>query len=261
MDLTRSIRDNTLAVETAKYYFENSMEKKSEQELLTKQNLAKISSFYYGVKTNDKVFRTFVKNSSVIDGIMEQKNFANDYVNLWITTDYARPIIDSANKKKQTPNWDKISYNIKKDFNEEIAAKIVLNEKVNWYLSQKDFKKATDCFVEKINKFGLDTVGIAWAYTNNMIWQLIFEHSTDKKVLNQAIEWSELIMKQNPTIASVIDTYANLLYKAGRTKEAIKWQTEAIKADENMAKAYNYKPSPEYQATLNKMRAGTPTWP
>ncbi len=50
MDMTRSLREVDLAVKTARYYFENGMEKKSKQELLNKENLAKISAYYYKVK-------------------------------------------------------------------------------------------------------------------------------------------------------------------------------------------------------------------
>lgn len=51
----------------------------------------------------------------------------------------------------------------------------------------------------------------------------------------------------------LIDTYANLLHKLGRTKEAIEWQEKALAKVDADSKA-------EYQATLDKMKKGEPTW-
>ena len=50
-----------------------------------------------------------------------------------------------------------------------------------------------------------------------------------------------------------MDTYSNLLHKVGKTKEAIEWQEKAIAAVDEASKA-------EYQATLEKMKKGEPTW-
>jgi hypothetical protein len=59
------------------------------------------------------------------------------------------------------------------------------------------------------------------------------------------------VVEAHPNIYSRIDTYANLLYKAGRIKEAIQWETKAMKmapADTGIKNA------------LEKMKAGKPTY-
>ena len=48
-----------------------------------------------------------------------------------------------------------------------------------------------------------------------------------------------------------MDTYANILYKMGKKKEAIKMQEEALLVSNN---------DPNIKATLDKMKAGEKTW-
>jgi hypothetical protein len=50
-----------------------------------------------------------------------------------------------------------------------------------------------------------------------------------------------------------LDTYANLLYKTGRTADAIAKETEALNLAESSQKQ-------AFQETLDKMKAGTRTW-
>jgi len=86
---------------------------------------------------------------------------------------------------------------------------------------------------------------------NSACWT-IFQNIDDKATLKKAVTWSHkslVISNNNP---SYLDTYANLLYKTGKTKEAIKIQSEAIE------KAGNDKKSLE--DTLEKMKKGEKTW-
>jgi hypothetical protein len=52
-----------------------------------------------------------------------------------------------------------------------------------------------------------------------------------------------------------MDTYANLLHKAGNTKEAIVWQKKAI----DLLKAQG-EDSEDFEDTLAKMERGEKTW-
>ncbi|MNY22014.1 hypothetical protein D3C86_1556000 [compost metagenome] len=88
----------------------------------------------------------------------------------------------------------------------------------------------------------------AWAWVT-------FEKSNDKRFLEKALEWSKKdIMRQDSTnrdYGVYLDTYANLLYKLGRTEEAIRFQTKAV----------NIRPDDdELKEHLNKMRKNIPTW-
>ncbi len=48
-------------------------------------------------------------------------------------------------------------------------------------------------------------------------------HSMDPEQMAIGLKWMEAVIRRNPEDGNNIDTYANLLYKAGK-EEAIKWQ-------------------------------------
>ncbi|WP_256005324.1 thioredoxin family protein [Pedobacter deserti] len=113
-----------------------------------------------------------------------------------------------------------------------------------------------DKYVERFpNKISLNIM-------NQQAW-FIFERSMDKKHLESAMRWAKKGVEISPPSIDlnvdqntrIIDTYANLLYKLGRIKEAIEWEEKAIKIapDSNgLLKTV--------QKTLADMRAGLPTW-
>ncbi len=53
-------------------------------------------------------------------------------------------------------------------------------------------------------------------------------------------------------IGNWMDTYANILYKLGRTTEAIMWEEIALKLDTTNA---------DIKVNLEKMKRNKPTWP
>jgi hypothetical protein len=88
---------------------------------------------------------------------------------------------------------------------------------------------------------------------NNQCWDL-FLKAQDTMILNRAIYWMEQTFKQNPkdlTYDQGLDTYANLLYKAGRKEEALKWEQKAILISPNDV---------GIKSAWEKMNKGLPTW-
>jgi thioredoxin-related protein len=90
---------------------------------------------------------------------------------------------------------------------------------------------------------------------NSWSW-VLFEKSNDKNELRQALEWSKRSNELEPALPAFMDTYANLLYKLGRTGEAISWQKKAVeqldsKKIKNLA----------IQQNLERMQKGEKTWP
>jgi hypothetical protein len=87
---------------------------------------------------------------------------------------------------------------------------------------------------------------------NNVSWTYIFLRSKDEDQINIGIKWMEGVVRRNngknPTF---LDTYANLLYKAGRRNESIQAQK----------KASELSPSDKsFKENLQKMLEGKPTW-
>jgi thioredoxin-related protein len=82
---------------------------------------------------------------------------------------------------------------------------------------------------------------------NNLAWSYV-EKMKDKADWSKALEWSARSLELNRD-PSFLDTYANLLFRVGKQKEAIKIETEAVGKSEPDQKA-------NYQATLDKMKKG-----
>lgn len=89
---------------------------------------------------------------------------------------------------------------------------------------------------------------------NSDAWQ-VFLHCSKRRELKQALSWSRetLADEQNKNLYAFLDTYANLLYKLGKTSLAIDHETKALKLCPKQAKA-------DYKATLDKMKSGKRTW-
>ena len=88
-------------------------------------------------------------------------------------------------------------------------------------------------------------------HINNVTWS-VFEHVNDLSVIEFAIKVQKYNLdnyaKNDPID---IDTYANLLYKAGRRGEGIAWEEKAAELSHN---------NKEIVENLVKMKKGEPTW-
>jgi thiol-disulfide isomerase/thioredoxin len=97
------------------------------------------------------------------------------------------------------------------------------------------------------NKHGLSLNQIAWD---------VFEKTTDKIALRNALSWSKRSLEFVPDNATYLDTYANLLYKLGQKQEAITNEKEALRlTDKKDTETYK-----GMENTLRKMTAGEKTW-
>ena len=127
-------------------------------------------------------------------------------------------------------------------------ANTVAGFKPSYYARKKNwpaFKDAVNAFIDA------DPSKIHPSQLNSFAWA-IFENCDDPACVESALVWSKKSFEEIED-AAFIDTYANLLHKLGKTEEAIEWQEKAIAAVEDVDKA-------EYQATLDKMKKGEPTW-
>ncbi len=83
------------------------------------------------------------------------------------------------------------------------------------------------------------------------------------KELNAAIKFMSNAVKSNRskefTTKNHWDTYANLLYKAGRVKEAISWQEKTIEAVAAQQNPFYDKKLEAYKTTLDQMKRAEPT--
>ncbi|MFT6867822.1 MAG: thioredoxin-related protein [Cyclobacteriaceae bacterium] len=74
---------------------------------------------------------------------------------------------------------------------------------------------------------------------NEFAWKF-YLYVENEKQLNAAISWMEKTLRTQKTATS-LDTYASLLFKMGRTKEAMKWGKEALnKAEDELEELTHY---------------------
>lgn len=86
---------------------------------------------------------------------------------------------------------------------------------------------------------------------NNRAW-FMFCNVSDTLALDQAIIWAKIAVSLDPSNPIINDTYANLLYKAGRKKEAIKEYEKVIALDDR---------DEFFKKTLKLMKQDKATWP
>jgi len=92
---------------------------------------------------------------------------------------------------------------------------------------------------------------------NNASWYVV-ENKADKKTIKKAIKWSETSLKITPKNPYYLDTKAQLLYKKGDHKEAIKIQEEAVKElNENPETYSGTSTTTKIRITLKEMKEGT----
>lgn len=233
----------------------------TERELLNKQNLELITDFT--LTTKDRGFNLFSKHSAEVDAIMGMKGYSKSVLLYVIDKEEITPYWDVAIKTGDAP-WDKIEKTIKAKYSRKIAEEIVLNAKVvlYQYFAEKlnqHWDKYIKYNIEKIEKFGTDTTNRFQDATliNNFVFRGIFKHSDKKEEMVKGLRWMEGVIRRNPTDANHIDTYANLLYKAGEKEEAVRWQEKALEMAIREKQEYCIDPIKD---NLSKMKNGKPTW-
>lgn len=254
-----SIHDENIANIISRDYINNYLLKLKEKDLYTYDNIVFIASFIQNSK--DKGFDLFYHDSEKVDKVI-WKGYSQSVVDYIISKNEIDPKLnnDSNFSFKGSPDWNKIISIISKKYNSNYAERTVINAQIRWYKSKKNWAELAKYYIKKIEKYGIDTTGFGKARLNDMIWEVVFLHSNDKMVINKGIELMEILVRADPGDAASHDTYANLLYKAGRTREAIYWEGKALTIEQNIAKESKTIPNKIYMETLGKMRKGESTW-
>jgi thioredoxin-related protein len=223
------------------------------------------------IKSNDQIFQFFYKDGDLIDKVRNRKGFAASVVDNVIIHEiiypffkgqpsgavmfqgprvtmldaYGQPIIEKAGKADTTEaDWKKLESIVRKKFNNDWAIREVEEAKQLWYEKHNNWHAYAINYLKKLERRGYDPM------INNCAYNL-FMYITDTSLLNQIIPWVEKVIAKEPNFY-ILDTYANLLYKVGRTKDAIVWESKAVEmAGEH--KAY-------YLNVIEKMKTGVPTW-
>ena len=124
---------------------------------------------------------------------------------------------------------------------------VVLEESALYHYVNKHI----DSFViQKSKILALDSTYITNFTLANDAW-FVFLNGTGQNELEAALEWSKKILREEPLNNGNMDTYANLLYKLGREKDALIVEEKAYKIDTD---------NQEIKSNYEKMKHGKPTW-
>jgi thioredoxin-related protein len=159
--------------------------------------------------------------------------------------------------KQATPHadWVNISKELKKRYPRYDINRILLEKQAEYYEHNKLWSGCEETAFILLTKYGNELDG---REINNITWDYVFTHSRKKKILFEALRWMKHTINESPDQFNNLDTYANLLYKTGQTKEAIVWENKAIKIAEKSDD--NLQDIKEFKETIEKMKRGEKTW-
>jgi thioredoxin-related protein len=237
----------------------------------TKERIEMWNQFTF--TSNSQVFRFFYQEGKLIDKVMEQKGYANKFVDRTIESEIIAPFFDEQNKNpsiamsgsyvsdatgkslvrfdSSEADWSKLKVKIRNKFSREYATRNVLKARMEWYKRHGNWLPYLEYTLEYLNSYWSLKYDGPWG-VNSYAWEA-FLFSTDKKIINEYIKWMERAVTNSPDYVPSLDTYANLLYKAGRIQEGIQWESKAMRlVDEKHKKLY--------KDVIAKMQKGVPTY-
>ncbi|MEP7376782.1 MAG: thioredoxin fold domain-containing protein [Chitinophagaceae bacterium] len=258
------INDSVARPQMMKVYKEyiSSLEPK---ERYTKKNV----EFWEGLNLSSKsiMFQYLVKDEKKIDKVkyegfafsIASKTIHNELVlpffenqnknsTVAITGNYATLLVGKIKTDSSEADWSRLFLLLRKEYSKEIAERMVLLSRVDWYRRHWNNDGVFNVWVEQVAKYPED-LRLSYFDINNQAWQA-FMNVTDKKVLNSYISLMKVLVGSFSKNAIIIDTYANLLYKIGKRTEAITWQE----------KASIHSPNKDYIVTIEQMKQGKPTY-
>jgi predicted Zn-dependent protease len=156
---------------------------------------------------------------------------------------YPLVLQDSIDRKSQDRVWAELQQEITQCANEK-----TLQARLDVSKSNEDWETYTHTIVSYVEQLKPKALQL-----NNYAWD-IFKYSTNRSELEKALAWSnESLQGEGRNNYVLMDTYANLLHKLGKQKQAIAWSEKALA----LAPAAD---KPVYEATLAKIKKGEKTW-
>jgi thioredoxin-related protein len=242
----------------------------------TKESIEYWATFLLG--SNRPRFWFFYRDAAIIDHIIGKKGFAESVADRTIQHE----IVDSffktqptgllmteqtetegASGKKAGPDyaeadWKRLYHIIEEKYSVSYATRNLLEARLNWYDKHRNYTAYAKYYLIKLEKSQPAFNDLAQRMTlNTQCWN-IFLNVTDKKLLLEVSKWMAKVVQQSPkNDPYMLDTYANLLYKAGKKEKAITWQQKAVNTAMNLGvKEFGVK---EFKEVLEQMNAGQPT--
>lgn len=255
--LLYAVRNKTLVSQVTDHWISTM----TQEALFTKETLEYLASFM--CYSTDKSFALFYKNGKRINKIIGNKDWAQGRLDAIIINEaFYEPIYypavklvhDGRNVSELTePDWKKLHSNITTRYGAACARRLQFSPKIYWYKligNKKEYIKNLLAEMDRTRGWKLNGMAL-----NNSAME-VFRYSTSKKELEKALGWMKKYFTKNSvemeTNAAGIDTYAILLYKSGRIKEAIMLEEKAVMINPSDVEISN---------NLSDMKKGLRIWP
>ena len=219
----------------------------TQTDLLKKENIEFLSNSISSSK--DKGFAELLSHPKEFDAVVGS-GYAQSTIRNIIYKEEAMPIISPKGQKAPAvPDWDAALKAISAKYPTE-GPEAIGFYKINYYQKKGDWQNFGPAVVAYMKSYGNTA---SPAQLNAFAWT-VFENCEDMACVASALDWSKQSFAKDNNY-QFMDTYANLLHKSGKTKEAIEWETKAkdlaIKAGDDGS---------DYNATIEKMKKGEKTW-
>lgn len=271
---------NDAATILAKEYKDSYLDTLSIESLCKKDNIEFIAMFPDLINSSDGFFNLFYNNSTIVDNIMNREGFSKYFVECVIAKEeITNKLCISERTFISRQTWNRIRLNIAKKYNERYAESLVIKAQQSFYKrigNWKKYSKTVDIIIKKypptIEGKNLSKMLDGFAFIGHDAWGLnyvawdAFLYCENKNVLSKALMWTKIsinLEKKESLLFQYYDTKANLLYKIGKVKQAIFWETKAIELESVYAKKQgnvSNKSSNGYNKTIMKMKNRQPTW-
>lgn len=259
------VRNKGLADSIARDY-KNYLDIQGLNEAYKRENMSFIGEFNYLMASNDKFFYLCYNEPKKIDQIMQYNGWANYQANQVITREEVENVVlENGKPLINNPDWDKIILTIRQKYPKVDAKHLMLGYQINYYHSiAPDWDLWAKYKDERIGLYRPNTPDelnmFAATELNTLGAWDAFLSCSQPDVLEKALVWIDEALAISPKSVSYLDTKANLLYKLGRTKEAIALQQKAVKLDEDDSIKNNRRPDESISMALKKMKNGEPTY-
>jgi thiol-disulfide isomerase/thioredoxin len=218
----------------------------TQKNLLTEDNIKLLSTTIQ--KSSDAGFTELLNNTALFDKY-NYPGYSTEAIHNIIAMEEIFPAVAPGGKKPEgNTNWGAILKKVEKKY-PAYAKETVSFYKIVMARNTNNWPAFSTAVTDYLKLYSKNTSA---DILNDYAWS-IFEKCDDIACINKALNWSKQSLAANKTQHMFIDTYANLLYKSGKNKQAIEWETKARDlATGDEAKGY--------QATIDKMAKGEKTW-
>ncbi|QJB39077.1 thioredoxin family protein [Chitinophaga oryzae] len=245
-----SYRNDSMAIIVAQKYKTTVLDTSSPKQILTPSFSRFYEKFPSLLTVNSSILKWMHKHSEESDIAVGVKGFTDHVLKNIIGRDIVSKRLTSLTPSS-TPSWEAIKNEIAINWDNNTADRIIIDSKVNWYRSHKQWDSTIKYQIIQIDQLPSTQYNVIQAAAiNNFIWDIVLKHSKDSFSLTRSCEYMENINAQYPNNAQFLDTYANTLYKSGKKSKAIAVERNAL----NIIKSSPQQEDIDiYKQTLKKM--------